>query len=560
MKKTIFLLMMALLLPVAACRKHHQPEPAISAITILEPATDGHDVYEENGSLVMTVGEKWQITLESTPPAEKTAFEYSIEPGGEEFLSVSENGEISAWKYSGKAAYHVYVKSKNGEVQEEIKISVWDAVTGLTLLGMPEDGVQDIGVGATQLYSIEAEPETAWLKEVSVSSPDGLVSCQVSYTDGKRILSVKSDIVDYSGISKENQTVSSTLTLQAGSPSAPFEKSYQFILTSFDPYELKRGDIISCIGNQMVIRDGGNRGKGIIRDVLRHYNTSNCLDVAIVGYAGNAHLIYDPALSTDSFTGPDKYETSIPNPMMEQMPSPLHGIAIPCNTTGLSRKVSVSDWSIREGEKWQGESDLASPSGFDRDRLILSADSQRNFCATAFYNTAALLKYSNSGSEKRDVRPIIYCSSEYMEDWLGVNSLRYSDFYYDGPNDDTIDALCPSINSTAPGRISYRWISALTKPKCSPWLLPTVGDLVYVFSGNFLSSPVSLTLGMEILSLEHSLSFTMGETVSLQNRSYWTSLQASADHAWSVRINADYVTHESADKTEVKSVLPVLYF
>ena len=528
----------------------------ITDFTITAPNSSTFDV--DNDAFVMTVGETCQIQTSATPSTHDDSFEYTVQSGGSDYLSVSSSGLISAGKQSAGKSFSVNVKARAGGVSRSVKVSVWDKPTDITLLQGGD--VNDIGRNASQVYVLSVTPSTAYAKRFSIAGWTGDMTYSMAARNGKDALFIKAPNAALANTSSKTNTVSSTVTLQTGSKSAPFTKSIQFILTYYDPFEAKPGDVITCSGNKMIIRDGGYRGNGIHRSGLKSYWSPNFFDVAILACVTDFHLTEDPALNANSFTGADAFyagdDTFNAYEYNTGTRGKLHGIAIPCNTTGLKRTTD-SPWEKTDGEKWQGEHANVNPDGYSS--TYMSPSSLASHKHTAFYNTAGLLKYSNSGKESRDVRPIIYCSSDAMKTYLKVSSLRYANYYYDSnAAAGLINRTCTSGGST---RISARWDAT----KCSPWLLPTVADMLSVLSGNSDTANKNEVrqIGDHITALESTLKVTTEDTsISLYNESWWTSQQMDTDNAWWVFYSglSSKASVEKNNKTNVASVLPILYF
>ncbi len=509
----------------------------VTSFTITTPNPDDYDM--EDDAYLMTVGEKWQIQVNPTPSDHDDTFKYYIF-NGSSYLDVSESGLITAKQYSEGKTCSVAIGTKADLFLRYIKIKVLDKIDHLYLSNHSQDMI-DIGSGAeiSDWFIINSN---AW-KQVKIVGQSGSdMTYSIGQTDnGTPTLSVKAPKVSIENTSSASKTVSSTVTLRAGTKTAPFQRDLTFIQTYYDPHEPKPGDVIKYY-NGMTVKDGGYRGNGVLRTGLGGDNTNYNFDVAIIACLTDKHLQEDPTLSNSSYAGPDN--------------ASIHGIAIPCNTIGLERTTNQPWDKTIGGEIWQGSHSDVENGGSGYIRIANASSSVGH---TAFYNTAAILNYCNSGNNRYDVRPVIYCSSETMKTFWGASSLRYSDYYYDSKTAiDLINKTCPA--GTEANRMSKKWVPT----KCSPWLLPTVADLLSVFSGKADVSGTSSINGISehIKALNNTLTTTCGVSISLEGKSWWTSQDKDTDNAWSVSVNSSGTTTAAAaeNKDNVRRVLPILYF
>ncbi|MBR5699673.1 MAG: Ig domain-containing protein [Bacteroidales bacterium] len=531
----------------------------VTSFTITSPSAADHDVYTPEGStnktFVMLVGETCQIKVDAKPADHSDEFEYSLEGNGSEFLSINASGIITAKKSSGKGAVLVKVKAKSGGILNSFFVSVWNKASFINLdnPGNISGSLMDIGSGATQYFYIKPTPEDAWFTPSIASKTGDLTYSVTSRNDGTYVLKVVAPSLSDDKVSNASRDIKSTVTLKTGNT----EKTFTFNITKYDPYLPKIGDIISCVNGKMAIRDAGYRGLGVDRSggLKKHYDAS-FFDVAIVAYLGTAHSSSDRKITKSSyFYGAELWYSE--NTLMARDIASVHGIAIPSDTDGLWLQNTTG-----KGVAWQASNALVkAPDGFFDNALNVSE--VKNSSHQAFHNTAALLKYSNSGKTSRDVKPVAFCSSNFMRYLLGESSLRYGLYYYDGPNAARINCTCTNGGGTT---MSTLWCDSPSQPRCSPWLLPSVADLLTAFTGqaDMTKSEVSGSGSTNLVCPDTYHTFVLEKSLgkSLRTKSWWTSSQKDEDKAWVVSNNTGgtFAIANPSQKSQEYYVLPILYF
>ena len=531
----------------------------IKSITVTSPTSSTLSV--EDGALVLLVGKTYQINATFSPSDAEDALEYVISKYDNSYLTVSSTGLLTPKAYFG-SPIPVTIKSKSGSASTVLKVRVYDPLEAINLT-CPS---QYIGQGVERSYWLSFTPATtAYVGNITVSSAGSILTAS---TKNNRWLNVKAAALSDSQVSTKSKTVSSSVTIKCGPKDSPFTKNFTFNISKYDPYVPKPGDLVANEGSAdnpgLLCYDGGYRGNGVIEEGVSEtpeeaFAIIACIssekeDTKMTGYYGGLpHGITVMSI-------PDGSDKAITNTGWK------HGIAIPTNTDGLYRKESVLEWiTSSDGEKWQGEhSANIIPSGYTEGLITVSHDamSKGTHKHTAFHNTAALLKYDNdlvNAVYDDFVRPVIYSADDsFFRKYFSASDLRFREFYY-GSWTST-----KKINTVMAKKAALAMSSSVSSKNCTPWLLPTVTDLLTVFSGQYAAAETGLYLsGSDLVgnqvNMLTSIAKRYNKSISYF-KTYWTSQQCDTDYAWSVTVENTLVTAHDENKDYKHLTLPILYF
>ena len=506
----------------------------------------------QDGAVVLTIGSYYQINVTYGPSGATDAVEYSVPSSLTDYLTVSQQGQLTPKKYySGPIT--VTVKSKSGSVSQSFKVLVRDQIQEIVLV---QRKGEYIGAGKTQKYKVQVYPVSAFIGDLTLSNTGSNLTATLG---SDKVLTVTAANLSDSQVSTKSKTVSSTVTLKAGAKDVQKTQVLTFKFSKLDPYYPKPGDLLVCENNKIICYDGGNRGLGIIDEGNAEKPAKA---FAILAFCGQAITKDNTMDNCGYYTKVNIIEMHMPdgsttNEHIRWQDS--GGIAIPVNTDGLYRKTDINGWGTStSGEKWQGESASVNvDSKFYSSYLTHSySEMSASHGHYAFNNTAALLQYSNSGSTDRDVRPIMYFSSSWMQNnILKTSSLRYQNYYYANNGGSYLNATCPSyadFNSIVSGNC---W--------CTPWLLPCVSDLFTVFSGKWDVNSGLYVSGSDVTDQMAALTASAqryNSTASYKGKTYWTSEECDKTDAWSVEVDSGVVTTHNVSKSYTYKVLPIIYF
>ncbi|MBO4595286.1 MAG: Ig domain-containing protein [Bacteroidales bacterium] len=366
-------------------------------------------------------------------------------------VRVSEDGVIEAVKYSSSLVkIYVGCETKNAE-EQIIQIQPYNAVTGLQLTisatkttTAVKDGAtrpsEYIGVGATQVYSVSALPNTASQK-LNLQSWSSTLNCK--FENNTLTVTAKTGI----STSTASDKVGAVVRFLAGG----VEHTVNFYISEYDPYLPKPGDGLYYAtiagSNRLRNQDSGWRGADIWENSVSASTYNNSV-IAMIGHVGSEW--YQEDTGTHNFQGAAMWDG------VYQAPDEFrHGIAIPVNasyiyasgggtnhTGGMPFSLNVSDI------------------GAQSDLLKYANDKH-----TAYSNGVELRAWNDAraGNNWRyQIMPNFYC------DYRSTPSSSGSGWYY-GLTTST------ELNATAPNTFPTRLASY--------WLMPTRADLFSIFCG-----------------------------------------------------------------------------
>ena len=497
---------------------------------------------------VMQRGESLTIKISTTPTSDYPPVSYSVESGKESCLSVSDKGVLTAVECCD-TPIKVTVSSTTGkQLQSSFYVVIYKPVNIITLVNRP-DNPYSIGKGTTQVWEMSPGPEGCFPSyPVKIVRQDGTGNIRFSISDKK--LTVTAINVDDAYVSTADSKVSAILTLACGT----YQQTVEFVLTKYDPYKPKKGDLLTWKNNKIYCFDGGYRGFGYV-DSRTYHSSSGYGDIfALVGWVGTTLRSEDPqASSSGASWGIDKMDTPDGEKTVEE--AYRHGIAI-ATTAKVYRTSTYSNWASGvDGEHYCNQTlDLAAWDWAGNGRSI-NATEMAHFCFSdvsgrrhqAFSNTANLIFYNSCVDDAYAVHPAIFVHSPMISSWFSKNypngSLKYLCFYYGSENN--------AINK-------YNTVSGpIDAHKCSPWLLPGVADFRSVFKEE---KPVEKSDSWACDAFANHMNSGISRS-DMYGRHYWTSNQKREDVIWKYVVDrsSDSGCHE-APTGNVMMTLPMLYY
>lgn len=453
------------------------------------------------------------------------------------YVTVSATGVVTGVKYSSSPVT-VYVGCQTGSVEEKsIKVKVFDAYAGLKLVIkntpciLPSDATrpsQYIGAGATQEYTVSVLPTTA-NQRISLQSWTTNLNC--SFQNNTLTVSAKT------GVTTSTSSSEATGTVKLYASGA--ERPVKFYISQYDPYQPKPGDglweKLSGSTHYLYFQDSGWRGADIWENPVT-LASNNSKVVAIIGHVGTEWCTEDPKAknpitNATYWSGLYSVQTSL-----------KRGIAIPVNTS----RVYASSGSTphTSGMPFCVTADDLSTQGD-----VLKSTNEKH---TAYANSQLIKVWNDAragNSWRLQITPYFYCDSQ-------------SAWYY-GASTST------ELNATAPGELAANI--------ASPWLMPTMADLISVFRGGWperyssssgylyeITDTETMNIAKaRVAAFKKSTKLFSGATVNSYNLRWWVSQQYTTSKGLLFNVNDNgQISIKTEDKTASANnyILPILYF
>ena len=517
-------------------------------------------------------GETFTFQAEGTPADAPDEIEFICSTSGLPAFLISPAGKLEAISGNQGVPGYIYARSKKNPNVKSDPMRI--TVTGLKgqRAVLCEMGGNDfmpsyhpasanllrhtkyIGKASTQKFAVKVERKDesgnlTYLAPVNfeIDHSDGPVEFSL-YKDGCLFLvaKTKSD----TPTSTLSQTVKSTVTIKIGT----YTRTVDFIVSELDPYKPKIGDGLHYENGHFL--DGGYRGNYIFEEP--NYEKMPCN--AMIAWLGSRHFTEDPLCTEYCNSG-----------IVDADGRVTHGIAIPVKIGYLYRS------SRKDGEIFSDNSeDLtksdALPSWFSTERLRWDT----YYKMTAFSNTAALVYRNGRNGTTHDVIPMNYFVNSHILEpssdeskKITVSSFSWESYFYGDYETGNIKSKDDPFSA----RTTY----SCYKDMFTPWLMPSMSDLFYIFSGDkpeISSLTETSPFGPGVFDINEKVKvfMTCGKRISGSSsaldyvHSYWTCQQRGQYLAPLFTVTKASNSSYSASVTEVTKtdhrayVLPIAYF
>lgn len=516
-----------------------------SSIAITSPTESDSHYDTDKGKFVFLIGEEIQLVAEGSPSDAEDAIEFSSAAGGGSY-DISDGGLLKLNSTGSNCKVRAHSKADDN-IYAEFVFDVLNKPTGITLKEKDHTGTTThLGVGTSHNYTVTVEPSGA-PQNVVVS---GSSKCTASIDGSTLTINIPSTAVASTTSSQNKATV--VLRADGG-----YQKSFEFIISKLDPWQIKIGDVIDKNGQ---VHDGGYRGNSLFTDSESPTKYPN----SIVAWVGNAHTTEDPFWAS--------YQ---PSTGVKVNGTTVHGIAIPVNISKLYR----SSYSNGEYYYNDGDNDNYILESGNQPKWLKNDNSKKELMKStstkhsAFMNTCCHV-YTNAGhGSSFEIIPFNYFYNDHTKkpskDLGESNSMNKNDYVFANDFTDNLDLSsfnAKALNEPTAFTIGGKYMTS--------WLCPTIADLYSIFVDGTLTSSGAFSVEeihgssttMERITVLKKSAMQWGNDLNYVNIPWWVANESGRDggtlYLCQVSITSDYYfkINRKAKRTDRAFILPIRYF
>ena len=529
---------------------HVKVVQSFTKVTITAPTTSDSHYDASKEKFIFSVGESFQLQATGEPAEADDEIEYrTYTYNAENYMEMDAPGHFVLTASRTNCEVMAYSKADPDYVYATLKFDILPKATSIELVPYKATSAVEvggsrvtecIGVGAVQKFTVKVLPTNASQK-VSIQSKTGSVTFTID-GDGLLVASCPST----ASASNLSSTYTSKVTLRAA---GNFDQSFNFKVTSLDPYQVKVGDVINKDGE---IGDGGYRGVGIFENPLYMLKNINCM----IAHLGSEHLTEDPLWS--------QYK---PSPgLTTALGQDIHGIAIPINITKLYRTSQTGGevyYTDSNNDNYIEDSgNLPDWVKTEARKSLLRSNSLKH---SAFMNTCCHVHTNAGRGNSFEILPFNYfveAATQKPSKDAGVGDSWWNKGYVFKNSFSGLDnGFNASSHSTECGLLG-------------PWVLPTIADFNSVFT--FFSSSSTGTgdfsdkeftnnnqVKFKVEVLLHTLSVYATGSLSYNDIPMWLANETGQNKFVQGMISGDgasFQIRKSVAKNTRGYVFPVRYF